>query len=122
MNIKGLVNSVVPVSVRRTENAKAIKSESATDRDANGRREEGGQEQKRPMTDEEIMKALEHIKNLAIVKEHNLIVELKVVDSRRFVILKELGGKVVRRIPEAELWSLQVVADGEKGQLISKSA
>lgn len=124
MNIKGIVNSVLPIGTREVEKKdKAIKSDSTHDRDANGQQFHGGQEEhKRPMTPEELKKALEHLKSLAVVKDHNLRLEVREVDNRKFVFLIEPSGKVIRRIPEAELWTLQVMKDSDKGQLIRKTA
>ncbi len=102
---------------------KAIKSDSTTDRDANGQQAGGGEEQRRePMSDEQFEKALAHLRGLPVVKDHNLEVDVQNQNEKRFILLKEPTGKVVRRIPEAELWSLLRVKPNEKGQILRKSA
>ena len=125
MDIKNIMRTVLPSGLRGAEKVeKTIKSESATDRDANGQMASGGDEQqhREPMSDEQFEKALEHLKNLSAVKDRNLYVEKHMSEGKRFVLLKDPTGKIIRRIPEAELWTLQVVKDSEKGQLLSKTA
>ena len=75
-----------------------------------------------PMDDEQKKRALFHFKNLAVVKENNLRVSWEVFEGRNFLILKEPSGKVVRKLPESELWDLQTVKENEKGQLIRRTA
>lgn len=127
MDIKNALNSVLPPSLRPKERVeRSIKSESTTDRDGNGQMpfDQGGQNEKRgPMSDEQIKKALEHLRGLQAVKDHLLTIELVTKeDGKRFVLIKEPDGKVVRRIYEHELWSLQAVQDTDKGQLLRKTA
>lgn len=124
MDIKNVLNAVIPLSLRAKDKAeKAIKSDSTTDRDGNGQMPFGqGEQQREPMTDDQLKKAIEHIQSLAVVKDHGLLVELVLQEDKKFVILKEPSGKVVRRIREAELWSLLEVKDGQKGSVLNKSA
>jgi hypothetical protein len=124
MDVKSAVNSIIPVAAKAIDKSgKAIKSDSTHDRDANGQMGHGGKEERRrPMTEEELEKALTHIRGLDAVKEHSLAVELIEVDGKKFVLLKEADGKVLRRIPEYELWSLQIMKERAKGQLLQKVA
>lgn len=124
MNIKGLFGNIVPTPpvnpVSRAE--KAIKSDSTSDRDANG--QQAGQEhpQREPMTEEQLDEALEKLRNLSGVKEHNWQIELVVIESKKFVLVKEPNGNVIRRIPELELWTLESSSPQSKGQLLKKTA
>lgn len=125
MDIKKVFN--LPQSMRESESSapaeRVIKSDSTTDREGNGQMPFGeGEQHREPMSDEQMEKAIEHLKAIAVVKENNLEVELVVQNEKRFILLKELSGKVIRRIPEAELWSLLRVKANEKGQILSKSA
>lgn len=127
MDIKHALNAVLPISVRSKDpTEKSIRMGNTTDRDANG--QTGYQQQKQqhpPMSDEQFKKALEHIKEIPAVIEHHLIAEALLVDGKRFILLKEPSGKMIRRIPEMELWSLPVFKENEphgKGQLLSKTA
>lgn len=123
MDVKNVLGAVVPIIRGKERVEKTIKSDATADRDANGQMASGGdQQQHPPMSDEQLKKAIEHLKAHAVVKEQNLTVQLYEAEGRKFVLIKEPSGKIVRRIPEAELWTLQVVKDNEKGQLLQKTA
>ena len=124
MDIKSALNAVVPISIRTKDKIdRAIKSDSTTDRDANGQMPGGGEQQQQgPMSDEQMQKALEHLQSLQAVKDHQLTVEVMEVGERKFVLIKEPDGKIVRRISEHELWSLKDVSPTDKGQLLRKTA
>lgn len=125
MDIKNVLNQVIPIKLReKNPIAKSIKSESATDRDANGQQAFGDDKknQKEPMTEEQLKKALDHLRSLPVVKDNNLSLELIEAEGHRFVLLKEPSGKIIRRIPELELWSLQIMQEDKRGQLLNRSA
>ena len=124
MDIKNALNQILPINLRAKDQVqKAIKSDSTTDRDANGQQAfSDNQKQKEPMTEEQLQKALAHLRALPVVVDHNLLVELVEVDSKKFVLLKEPDGKIIRRIPEFELWSLQILQEDKKGQILNRSA
>lgn len=127
MDIRGVLNAAIPQTVREKENAgpteKVVKSDSTTDRDANGQMaSDGGDAHKEPMSEEQLEKALAHMRALPVVKDHGLVLEVVTMNEKRFVLLKEPSGKVVRRIPEVELWDLIHVKPNEKGQILSKTA
>lgn len=124
MNIKGLVSNILPNNdVRNVERTgKAIKSDETHDRDANGQDFTGGQQQehKDPMTDEQLEKAMEHLRNLPAMKEHKWTVHLEQFAEGRFVIVKDNLGAVIRRIPELELWTLPT-DNSPRGQLFKRA-
>ena len=106
---------------------RSIKAGNTTDRDANGQAayDENQQQKREPMTEEQLKKALEHLKSLPAVKDHNLTVELVEQNGKKFVFLKEPDGKILRKIPEIELWTLPVMTESDpqkKGQLLRKTA
>ena len=128
MDIKSALNSILPINVRAKEAPqKAIKAENSSDRDANGQAsyDQKKQKEKEPMSDEQYAQALKRLSELPAIKEHALVIEPISVDGKRFVILKEKEGKVLRRIPESELWTLPDMLDAKakpKGQLLRKTA
>jgi len=129
MDIKNALNAILPPSLRKAApSERSIKAGDTTDRDANGQAayDQNQQQQHRePMTEEQLKKALEHLASLPAVKEHNLSVELVELQGKKFVLLKEADGKVLRKIPENELWTLPVMNDSDprkKGQLLRKTA
>ena len=126
MNIKGVLGAIIPTQVRATEKVeRGIKSDnSSADRDANGQMFQGEQQKKErpPMDDEQKKQALEHFKNMAVVKENNLTVQWHQADGRSFILLKDHTGKILRRVSEAELWDLKDAKENEKGQLLRRTA
>ncbi len=130
MDVKNALGSILPPSLRNQKvnaSEKSIKAGNTTDRDANGQmaRDQKQEEPKPPMTEEQLNSAVELIKNLPGIKEHQLKVELVNQNGRNFVILIEADGKVLRRIPEHELWSLPDIdstSPDKKGQILRKSA
>ncbi|MBV2168991.1 MAG: hypothetical protein KUL82_09805 [Bdellovibrio sp.] len=124
MNIKGFIPNILPnTEVRSVETiGKTIKSDETHDRDANGQETYSGQQQQRePMTEEQLERAMEHLRSLPAMKEHKWTVHLENEDGARFVIVKDNLGAVIRRIPELELWSLPT-DNSPRGQLLKRSA
>jgi uncharacterized FlaG/YvyC family protein len=124
MNIKGLFGNILPISpIKAGKAERTIKSDSTSDRDANGQQAGGGEGQQRePMTEEQLKKSLEQLRNLPGVKEHNWQVELTLVENKKFVVVTDSNGAIIRRIPELELWTLQPDSIQGKGQLLKKTA
>lgn len=127
MDIKNALNSILPPQVRSTAPTdKPIKSESATDRDANGQQQysQDREEKHGPMSDKQYADAIDHLKSMPGVVEHGFIIEPEIVEGRRFVLVKEPSGKVIKRITESELWTLPEFSEGEKpkGQILRKTA
>lgn len=127
MDIRHAIGSLLPTNLRKKDPVeRTIKSDSATDRDGNGQmpgKDKNEGEQRPPMSEEQLQKAMDHLKSLPVVRDHHLSVELVTSEGgKRFVLLKEPDGKLIRRIPEEELWTLQVIKETEKGQLLRKTA
>lgn len=128
MDIKNALNAVIPPQLRAKDGVdRSIKMSNTTDRDANGQQTFQEQNQhKEPMTDEQFEKAMEVLRNLPAVIEHNLTVEMIDHEGKRLVLLKEPDGKILRRIHEAELWTLPEFKStdpgNQKGQLLRKTA
>ncbi|PIS10030.1 MAG: hypothetical protein COT73_11505 [Bdellovibrio sp. CG10_big_fil_rev_8_21_14_0_10_47_8] len=127
MDIKGALNAIIPPQLRIKDGVdRSIKTGTTTDRDANGQMPGDQQQPERePMTEEQLEKAMAHLREMPAVKEHNLSVELTETNGKKFVLLTEPSGKLIRRIPEIELWTLPDFSDSEpnkKGQLLSKTA
>ena len=123
MNIKGLLGPNIQPIVRTTEKVeqRGIKSDESHDRDPNGQQQ--NQEQKHgSMSDEQIQQALEHLRDLAAVKENKWTVELSVEAKGKFVLIKDNLGTVIRKIPEAELWTLPMFDPRAKGNLLKRTA
>lgn len=124
MDLKGIGKPINPLPVTHRERVeRSISSEKSNDREGNGQAAMNGEgEQHPPMSDEQFHSALEHLRNLQVVKENQLEVLEYQSEGKRLVIIREKSGKVIRRILESELWTLQFVKDSEKGQLLRRSA
>jgi|GEM_PF-821429 hypothetical protein len=129
MNIKGLLGNMITVPIRNEESAtvkkaeKTIKSDEAHDREPDGQQSFSNQEKdKGPMSDEQFKQALELMKNLPSVKDQNWKVESHLENGKKFILVKDHLGQVIRRIPEMELWTLPFDKDARTGQLLKKSA
>lgn len=124
MDLKGIGKPIGPPPVQHRERVeRSISSEKTLDREGNGQAAYGdGGQQHPPMSDEQFKKALEHLRSLQVVKDNQLEAVEVTAKGKRFIVLREPSGKVIRRIPESELWTLQTVKENEKGQLLSKSA
>lgn len=131
MDIKNALNAILPLDHRaKPEESRAIKAGSTTDRDANGQtaydQDQGHQQHREPMTEEQLQRALKALRDYPAVKEHHLKVELVEQNGKKFVLLTEPDGKIIRKIPEIELWTLPVMTDSDpknkKGQLLRKTA
>lgn len=125
MNIKGFISNIIPNNdVKAVDNiGRAIKSDQTNDRDANGQESYSQQqgEQHPPMTDEQLERAMEHLRKLPATKEHKWTIELQNSEDGRFVLVKDNLGTMIRRIPESDLWSLPT-DDSPRGQLFKRSA
>ena len=128
MNIKGLLGNMITSPIRSQDEPsrvnRTIKSDSAHDRDANGQQfyDQEKKQHDGPMSEEQFKKAVEYLQNLDSLKEHNWTVETIVQGEKKFVLVKDNLGNVVRRIPELELWTLPFDKDVRTGQLLKKSA
>lgn len=129
MDIKNALNAILPLQLRaKVTTDRTIKSGNTTDRDANGQTgydQNQNQNQREPMTEEQLKKAIQAIMEFPAVKDHQLSVELVELQGKKFVLLKEPNGKLLRKIPEAELWTLPSMTDSDpdkKGQLLRKTA
>src|SRR5690606_6175293 len=102
---------------------KALKMDEAHDRDADGQQQygENQQEQRQPMTEEQLEKAMEHLRNLPSLKEHKWTVALEYEAEGKFVIVRDNLGNTIRRIPELEMWDLPTDTS-PRGQLLKRSA
>lgn len=128
MNIKGLSGNIPAPPVRPTDRTdRLIKSDMAHDRDPNGQQAFDQKEKDQgPMSDEELKKSLEHLKNLPFVKEHKWSIELVSEFAgdveKKFVLVKDTSGTLIRKIPEKDLWTLPLDFNDQKGQLLRKTA
>ncbi|MNL56350.1 hypothetical protein D3C87_1798390 [compost metagenome] len=73
------------------------------------------------MTEEQLEKAMDHLRNLPATKEHKWTVSLEGETQSRFVLVKDNLGNLIRRIPEEDLWTLPT-DNTSRGQLLKRAA
>lgn len=123
MNVKTVINDTMAVDrLNKPDSAKTVKTEnSSPDRDADGRRQQGEEHPRRQLNEEELQAAIENLKALEGVKKNNLTIELHENEGIKVVFIKDNQGKIVRRIPELDLWPLLLEKDKQTGQLLDKA-
>lgn len=124
MNIKNLTSPISSLdSVNRTAPNKEVRTESSTDRDADGRRQrsEDQREEKRHLNDEEKLKIIEYLKNIPGVQMHNLQVRVQAQQDTCVFIIETLKGERIRRLSVNEAWHLVSEQDQSKGNLLNKA-
>ena len=121
MNIKSAVSQIIPLSVRKLQ--RENKTEATADRDPNAGRQEKKEERtpRRNLSQEEIDKAVDYLKNLPGVKESHLSVRLTRENNVPVVFIEDPAGKIIRRIPEMELSLIGGTPATTKGNLLNKS-
>jgi uncharacterized FlaG/YvyC family protein len=122
MNIRNVSNPVIPTEVRGVGEGRNVKTDqSHQDRDADGRNQEKEQD-KRPLSEEELKKAQEYFDGLENLKASGL--EVSVEDSAssiRVFVIRDAQGQVVRRIPEYELRLLTTDKDRKTGNILDRA-
>lgn len=104
-------------NAREAATSGSVKPESSTDRDGNGRQPDAEPE-KRKLTDAEMQLALDHLRNLPGLKANNLTVEVEIQNEIRIVKILDADGRLVRRIPESDLWELTKDRKKTTGQIL----
>lgn len=124
MDIKNVFKiSTVGFLAAKKADSSRLKTDSTTDRDANGKQEQHSQP-KRPMTEEEFALALEKLKKLSPFLEHKWSVEVlsQPPAASALIRIKDNLGQELRLVHEEELWSLLESPTPHKGQILKKSA
>lgn len=117
MNIKSITGAPAPAEIKKIERRIA---DSSADRDPGGQGDQAPEKHPK-MTPEQIAQAMDVLKGLSGVKDHNLTVRLETKDGINVVFIEDAFGKVVRRIPESELWTLLQQRDRKTGHLFDKT-
>jgi uncharacterized FlaG/YvyC family protein len=121
MNIRSLSNIVTPLNSSSIKEAStAIKSHDTTERDADGR--EPSKSPPREVTEEEIEKILQNLKEHPGILANNLSVELVQENEVRVILIKSSDGQIVRRVPQGEFYYLLETLGQNNGRLLSKTA
>jgi uncharacterized FlaG/YvyC family protein len=121
MNIKGVLATVIPVDFGKRD---LRKTRNEPERDA----QQGGQGGQQPLahhrfTEEELKDALKMLRELPGIKENNLQIRVERNEDRVVIFVEDPTGKVIRRIPDLELWAMftRRQTDNPRGNLLNKA-
>lgn len=123
MNIKGITPQIIPLDQRpKVDEARSVKTQHSTERDADGRRQQEEEESRRNLTDEDFNQAIEKLKEHPGIKANQLLVRVDHPEpGRRVVYIEDVKGHIVRRLSEADLWRVTHDRDQTRGQIIDKA-
>ena len=129
MDIKGMVRTVLPLVSNGIKEAKEarvrVKTDDATDRDANGQQNQSNSEHERKresLTPEEIDEAKKVLEALPGMKDSSLTVRvMRNAEGIPSLLIVDALGKTVRRIPESEITSITLNRQQKSGHLLNKA-
>lgn len=121
MNIKHVHTApILPVEPKARVESKA-RTAGASDRDANGQREQAEAEIKRHLNQQEFDDALKALGEMPGLKANNLTLKVESQEDCRVVLIVDPHGKIVRRLSEAQLWAATRDKDRQTGKLLDKA-
>lgn len=121
MDIKSVIRQIVPLTGKAQAPDKPTTTVETSDRDANGQSPNHGDERNRHLTKEQIEEAVKFLENLDGVKNNGLKIRVETSNEVTVVYIEDRDGKVVRRIPSAELSLLNRDQNRKSGQLLNKA-
>lgn len=123
MNIKSVGPNLTLTEVKKPEVSKETKLDNSQERDAQVFYGNGKEQEKKKLTDEEIQEVIGHLKELQFVKDNNWTIRLERSGLINTVFVEDSTGKIIRRIPEQDLWGLlsQKNKDQNKGNFLNKA-
>ena len=121
MNIKGVnVNNVLPIEPKQRVEG-STRAKASADRDADGKREQTGEEPKRHLNQQEFDEALKILEDLPGLKANNLTIKVEAKEDCRTILIVDQTGKVVRRLSESQLWLATRDRDKQTGRILDKA-
>ncbi len=122
MNIKGFnPNSAFDLRVRQ-DSVDTVKTKESTDRDADGRQQNPDQEARRHLTETELQESLAKLKAHAGIQSNGLLVRVEVQSDHKVIFIEDAQGNLVKRLSEADLWSMTQNFDQSKGRLLNRAS
>ena len=119
MNIRGLSNIFTPLISKASRREETL----GADRDREGGAgNDGGQGRNRRLTEDEVQEVLKKVRELPGFKDQSLSARVEVSDGVRVIWIEDLGGKVVRRIPESQMTSLLSSSSDRPGHILNTAA
>ena len=121
MNIKGVnVNNVLPIEPKQRVEG-STRAKASADRDADGKREQTGEEPKRHLNQQEFDEALKILEDLPGLKANNLTIKVEQHEDHRVILVLDPQGGIVRRLSESQLWLATRDKDRQTGKILDKA-
>ncbi|MCB0362759.1 MAG: hypothetical protein KDD35_08550 [Bdellovibrionales bacterium] len=121
MNIKSVAPQIPVLENRlKPEVSKEVSAYQSSDRDANGRQQQSDNHPHRPLTEEEIKKAMEILSELPGLHSSALELKLLTSESGAIVLVEGPNGETVRRLTEMDLWQVLQNQSKKTGQFLDK--
>ncbi len=123
MNVRSVTPqiNILPVETRDRVDGD-VKTQQSADRDANGRQEQGSQEQKRHLTDQEFEDCLKLLEKLPGLQSHDLTIKHEKAGEHRLVFIEDKEGRIIRRFSESDLWLATRNLEKNTGHIFDKAA
>ena len=121
MNIKNVHTApILPLDPKPRVQGR-VRTESSTDRDANGRREQDESESKRHLSQQEFDDALKALEAHPGLKANNLTIKVEQHEDHRVIMILDPQGGIVRRLSESQLWLATRDKDRQTGKILDKA-
>lgn len=123
MNVRSVASqiNILPTETRERVDGD-VKTQQSADRDANGRQEQGEQETKRHLTEEEFEQCLKALEKLPGLQSNDLIIKHEKSGDQRIVLIEDKNGRVIRRFSESDLWLATRNLERNTGHIFDKAA
>lgn len=121
MNIKNInVAPVLPIDPKQRIEG-GVRTQGATDRDADGSQHRGESELKRHLSQQEFDDALKLLQDNPGLKANNLTIKVELKDDCRVILILDPQGGIVRRLSESQLWASTRDKDRQTGKILDKA-
>jgi uncharacterized FlaG/YvyC family protein len=121
MNIKGIVSNLIPIDFAKKVDLKKTRNQTEREPQQGGAGDHAPEQHR--FTEDELQEALKVLRELPGIKQNNLTFRVEWNDDRVVVFVEDYTGKVIRRIPDVELWSIlkNRISDSTRGNLLNKA-
>lgn len=118
MNIRGLSGVFSPLVYKAREK---IAGSASADRDAHGEQGQPNPDRRRNLSQEELEKAVAFLVENPGIKSNNLTVKLDQTGVAPVILVLDSAGKVIRRIPEADISLMDSSKVERKGAILNRA-
>lgn len=123
MNIRSLSNPAQILAQDKVEaKRREIQSDSATERDADGKRDTNEERPWRQLTAEELEQVLEKLRNHEGIQRNQLQVNLYVQGEQKVAKIEDSEGNIIKRILERDLFFYLFEENSNNFHLVKKTA